>query len=432
MGIFKRKKRILVISLDGVPFSFIKKGIEEGLFPLFSKLFTEGAFGRMSSVLPTISSVAWTSYMSGKNPGEHGIFGFIDRRPSPLSLFIPTGRDRKAEFIQEVLSREKKRVISINIPMTTPPFEVNGILVSGFLSTRIEKATYPPDFSKVLKDIGYIIDANPTKAKERKDEYLDDLFYALRKRFELAERLIKDRWDYFHLHVMETDRINHFFWRKKDERFWRFYSEVEGLTLSLAEKAKDALLILLSDHGFCRLEKEVYVNKYLEDGGYLFFDKEHPEGIMDISEKTIAYSLIPGRVYINLKGREEKGRVEPDDYERVREELLSYLQDMKVDGEPVVKKVWRREEIYSGPYTQLAPDLVIEPACGFDLKGDLKRDSLFSKTHIEGMHTKDDAFLFVRWREFTKDTISIYDLFPSILSEFSIKRKSDGEICWRG
>ena len=432
MGIFKRRKRVLVISWDGVPFSFLKKGMEEGRFPLFSKLITGGAFGRMTSVLPTISSVAWTSYMSGKNPGGHGIFGFIDRKPSPLSFFIPTGKDRKAEFIQEVLSREKKRVISINIPMTTPPFEVNGILVSGFLSTKIEKATYPPEFSRVLKEMGYIIDANPVKAKDRKDEYLEDLFLALRKRFELAERLIRERWDYFHLHVMETDRINHFFWKEKDERFWKFYSEVEELSISLVEKAKDALLILLSDHGFCTLKKEVFVNKYLEDGGYLFFDKEPPEDIRDISEKTVAYSLIPGRIYINLKGREEKGSVEPGDYERGREEVASYLEKLTVDGERVIKKVWRREEVYSGPYTDLGPDLILEPVDGFDLKGNLKKETLSGETHIEGMHTRDDAFLFVKEREFTKDNLSIYDLFPSILSEFSIKVSSDGEVCWRG
>ncbi|RKZ15701.1 hypothetical protein DRQ17_06175, partial [bacterium] len=80
-------KRLFILSIDGVPYSLLTSLIDMGVMPFFKSLITEKGFRRYNSVLPTISSVAWASFMTGKNPGAHGIFGFIDRRPSPFKLY---------------------------------------------------------------------------------------------------------------------------------------------------------------------------------------------------------------------------------------------------------------------------------------------------------------------------------------------------------
>jgi len=78
--------------------------------PHCARLLKKGSFRRMKSVIPTVSSVAWSSYMTGKNPGKHNIYGFVDRRPDPLEIFIPTSSHMKSETLWEILSREGMRV----------------------------------------------------------------------------------------------------------------------------------------------------------------------------------------------------------------------------------------------------------------------------------------------------------------------------------
>ncbi|MDD3627915.1 MAG: alkaline phosphatase family protein, partial [bacterium] len=152
LNIFKKKKRIAVIGLDGVPFTFLNRIMEEGRMPFLKKLISSGGhFQRMNSVIPTISSVAWSTYMTGKDCSGHGIYGFIDRTPNPFKLYIPMAKHMKAETLWEYLSGKGKRVFVMNVPETYPPRKVNGILISCFLATDINKATYPAEVSEELK-----------------------------------------------------------------------------------------------------------------------------------------------------------------------------------------------------------------------------------------------------------------------------------------
>ncbi len=84
-----KKRRLVVIGLDGTPYTFLKKEIGEGSLPNLSGLFARGRLAQMETEIPTISSVAWASFMTGANPGEHGIFGFTDRQPGSYELFFP-------------------------------------------------------------------------------------------------------------------------------------------------------------------------------------------------------------------------------------------------------------------------------------------------------------------------------------------------------
>ena len=158
-------KRMAVLGLDGVPYTFLQKMFSEGRLPNLSKLFSQGTFKRMNSVIPTVSSVAWATFATGKNPGEHGIYGFIDRKPGSYEIYIPLSTDVRAKTLWETLGEKGKRVIVINVPMTYPPRKVNGIMVSCFLCPDIKKVAYPSDVAIKLKELGYRIDVDVETGK---------------------------------------------------------------------------------------------------------------------------------------------------------------------------------------------------------------------------------------------------------------------------
>ena len=402
MTITNNEPRTFVLGLDGTPYSLLKEASFKEYIPNLSRLLNQNSGKPMNSVYPTVSSVAWTTYMTGLEPSEHNIFGFVDRDPNPFSIKIPTAIDRKGVSLWEELSQNGKRVIVINVPLTYPPEEVNGILVSDFLCVDINKVSYPSDFSSYLKDKGYVIDVDAWLAREDKRKFMDGLHYAMEKRFEIAFDLIaKEEWDFFQLHIMETDRLFHFFWNDLENRgeyyndVIRFFKKLDGYIEKLQDRlSENDRFIILSDHGFCGIKYEVQLNVWLEQQGLLKFTNGEKK-LPNYHKDAVCYSLLPGRVFINLEGREEKGTVKQSEYQSVREDikqrLLSFTEPES--GEKIIDKVFFREEIYSGPYLDNAADIIAHPKRGYDLKGKIETKDIFEKSHLNGMHTYDDAFI---------------------------------------
>lgn len=189
MGLFRlsrnKRKKVFVLSIDGVSFSLLREAFAKGKMPEFAWLSREGGFVRMNSVIPTISSVAWATFMTGVNPGVQNIYGFVDL-DRDMRRTVPTSSDLKAKTLWERLSERGKQTIVINVPVTYPPKPVNGILVSGFLSPSLDRTCYPSAISHKLSDIGYIIDPDPWKAKNDKEGFLEDCFRALQVRRKVA------------------------------------------------------------------------------------------------------------------------------------------------------------------------------------------------------------------------------------------------------
>jgi predicted AlkP superfamily phosphohydrolase/phosphomutase len=443
MGLFsKKKKKVVVIGIDGVPFTFIRRHIEAGDLPNFKALLEKGDFRQMNSVMPCISSVAWSSYMTGCNPAKHNIFGFIDRKPNPFEMYIPTSVNMKAPTLWQILSENKLRVVVINVPVTYPPKEVNGVLIGDFLATDLRKAVYPSSVFEKLDSIGYRIDVDAWAGREDKDKFLEDINYTIDKRIVAANWLFESqKWDFFQLHIMSTDRINHFLWDEYEgedpkyaPQFLAFYRKIDHF-LGEVEKRVDqeSEFIVLSDHGFCSIKKEVFTNYWLEKEGYLKFNKEKPSNLKDMSPETRVYSLIPGRFFVNLKGREQFGVVEPGvEYEKLRDELVEKLPTMTdpETGEKIIRNVYKREEIYSGPCFEQAADVIADPHDGYDLKANLNQGQLALKGSLEGMHTYDDASLYIRSREIKGDSLWVADLMPTILSllDVRIPEHVDGKV----
>ena len=405
--------KVAVLGLDGVPYTFLNKMFSQGHLPNLRQLFKKGFFKKMMSTIPPVSSVAWTSFSTGKNPGEHGIYGFIDKDPGSDEIYVPLANDIKAKTLWEKLSEAGKRVVVLNVPLTYPPYKVNGILVGCFLCPDINKLAYPTSINKKLKSLGYRIDVDAKKIREgKKQEYFDDLNLTLKKRFETAFYFLeREQWDYFHLHVMETDRINHFLWadyEKGNNRnaafFMEYYKKIDSYAGEFISKlAKDTVLICLSDHGFCTVKKEVQLNYYLYQTGWLKLKKEPVQNLGDMADDSKAYSLIPGRIYITQA--RYKGAIAAD---------LLKLRDEE-SGSQVIKAVYSREEIYQGRESDRAPDLVALPCNGYDLKGKIDAERLFEKSALSGMHTYDDAFVFSDKIDFKEEKLDISQIAAYIL-----------------
>jgi predicted AlkP superfamily phosphohydrolase/phosphomutase len=427
----ERARRVVFIGLDGTPYSFLQRLIDEGRMPNAARLAQQGSLRQMDSMWPWVSSVAWSTMMTGVNPAKHGIFGFIDRDPATYKQFIPTSRHMRAKTLWEVLSDAGKRVIVVNVPVTYPPRQVNGILVGGFLSPSLDKAVYPASYLPTLKAQGYIVDADPWKARESKDLALREVNAALEARVRTLFYLYdNEEWDYLHVHVMETDRLHHFLWQLMEEdhptyapAFYQVYRRIDEMLGGLADRLDESTTLMwMADHGFCSIKKEVYVNHWLAQQGWLKLRTIPPDrkkGLDEIDPASVAYSLDPGRVFLRVRGREKDGCVEPGaEYERLRDEIAAAALALRDpdSGDPIFQAAFKREELYAGPYLEQAADLILAPFDGYDPKGPLYKETLtFKGDELVGMHTYHDAMLYVGRQELTPERFSVLNVMPTIL-----------------
>lgn len=425
-----KKLPLFILALDGTPFTLLQRLIQNGVMPHFKKLIEDSTFQQMDSVLPPVSSSAWASFMTGATPDKHGILGFVDRNPATMEWYVPNAAHLRKETIWQTLSEMQKRVFVMNVPVTFPPQNINGISICGFLGSDITKGTYPPEIGYLLKARDYKIDVDTELAKTDLSAFYDQLMVVYEKRIETMHHFYdQEQWDVFMVHIMETDRLHHFFWQFFEtgqapftSRFLDLYHKIDHLIGQIVQKIpKNSALLILSDHGFTTLKYEVYLNHWLAENNYLSFNNYPATSLKDISLKSRAYSLYPGRIYINLKDREKDGCVEPGlEYELVRNDLIQKLHNLR-DPEklPVIEKVLRREEAYPNATSlerNQLPDLIAIGRRGYDLKGNLHHPTLFDKTVFNGMHTPDDAFVLAKNIKIPEKRFSIDKLHATILS----------------
>jgi len=443
----QRPPKLVVLSLDGVPHGLANRLMDAGHMPALAGLCERHGRPRMMrSVFPTVSCVAWASYATGRNPGKHGVFGFVDRRRGSYDLTFPNAASMRGPNVWEILSDHGKRVFGMNVPTTYPPRAVNGILIGGFLAPSLEKVAYPPAEAAYLRSIDYRIDSDSVIARESKKDMLADLAVTLANRNQaMLHYLSADCWDFFHTHVMGTDRINHFLLAEAlrgesdlADGFYDYYRKVDGAVASLLDViGDDTPLMILSDHGFCPIKYEVQLSRYLVEKGWTTPAGTIQSPLSIDPAKSRAFCLIPGRVYVNLRGREGAGCVAPEEYDAVRAQLTRDLLDMlDPNGEPVIRCVVKRENLYwpagqhqpddaninaagTPPY-DLAADLIAIPHDGYDLKMGLSAPQTFLTTQLEGMHTAHDAMILTRGIELPEDELEIRQLAGPILDALDV------------
>ncbi len=404
---FGKSKRIVGVGLDGFPFSLARRLMDEGHMPNLKALCRQGTFKAINSVYPTVSGVAWSAFQTGKNPAEFGVFGFVELADDG-SMVIPNHSDLKCRTLWQRLSKQGKKFAALGIPMTWPVPEVDGFMVSGFLAPQLdERAVSKPQVLERLRKYDYEIDIDPSAAAESVERFKEDVTRVSRARQNTALGLLKeeDDWDLFFLHVMDTDRVNHFMWDDLEDPeslhhdfVIAFYSRIDEFLGELKDVIGDDYgLLICSDHGFCGLKWEVQLNRWLKREGHLDYENDPSLGFRAVKPGSRALSLVPGRVHILSEDGWPGGGVTEKDYEAVRKDLMEALREIKhpESGDVVCKKVMRREEVFKGRFIDSAPDIIIDPCNGYDLKGRLGAGHLFERGPRSGMHTYDDAMLLV-------------------------------------
>jgi predicted AlkP superfamily phosphohydrolase/phosphomutase len=375
-----------------------------------------------------MSPSAWTSFMTGKNPGKHGVFDFTQRAANSYRTHVTT-RTQEAT-LWGMLSQNGARVCVTNVPQTFPAETVNGIMITGLGTPAHNAYTYPPELGLELAKAGYRINPDVGFCLGKEMDYLQSVFSTAQRNHELTlELLRREEWDLFVTVLRLTDEIPHFFWHYMDSSHpyhvqsqpeWQnailnAYRKADEFVGQLVDAANNALVIVMSDHGFGPLYKDVYLNEWLRQGGFVKLKQSLSVGgfarrfmqkmgftrgqvgpalsrlrlgwmrawlrnklgecatlipndarpqISDLVDwqQTQAYSMgYIGQVYLNVQERDPEGLILSKDYQAVREQVIDHLMGLvdPEDGRPVVDRVVRREEVCQGPYAGLAPDLFV-------------------------------------------------------------------------
>jgi predicted AlkP superfamily phosphohydrolase/phosphomutase len=416
---------VLIVGLDGATFDLMLPWIDEGHLPNLAKLLRSGSRSRLESTIPPITPCAWSSFMTGKNPGKHGLFDFVEPDREGAGFRFTNASFRDGESLWACLSRHGRRVGVVNVPMTYPPEPVNGFLISG-LDTPHELSSYmyPVEIRHELKAAGirYRIDQQhlgSMRTDDRRRQQLLDIFSAESARTAAFRLLSANRPANFKMIVYgATDQVQHHFWHFMDKSHDKHdpegakhfgdairhtYMHIDRQLGQLLEDCdENTIVIVMSDHGFGPMSNvRLRLNQVLRDSGLLKFEDSAPRGrltqalgswldrvlrstLSSDAKRTIA-GLFPRlrvwfenldeakidwsktNAYVNeayrsspavwLNSLDGRQNGELNGLRNRVEEILKSLVD-PATGKPVISECQRPHEIYHGPHTMKAPDLL--------------------------------------------------------------------------
>ena len=377
-------KKVFVIGLDCAEPTLVFDRWRDVL-PNLRRLMDRGVYGELTSTVPAITVPAWASMLSSKDPGQLGFYGFRNRADRSYErMTIATSRAVKTDRVWDVLSRAGRKVIAAGVPQTFPVSPVNGCLISSFLTpSTFSQYTYPGELKDEIShllDDEYMFDVHQFRT-ENKDDLLEQIFKMADQHHKLIMHLMTTKpWDFF-MHVdMGVDRIHHGFWKFFDERhplyeagnpyeqaIRDYYVHIDrqiGERLALLDD--DTVVLVVSDHGGQPMMGGICFNEWLKQEGYLTMEYQ-PEGIVPLEkcevdwDKTLAWGSggYYARLFLNVKGREPNGVIEPKDYEKVRDELIQRIAAIEdPEGNCIGSVAHRPEEIYK-EVNNIAPDLIV-------------------------------------------------------------------------
>jgi len=425
------------------------------LLPNLSGLMDRGVWGKLESTLPPITVPAWTSMMTGLDPGELGFYGFRNRKDHSYDgLYFANASYVRADTVWNHLGRNGLQSILLGIPQTYPPRPLKGVMVGCFLTPSKEaNYTYPPELKEELDELAdgdYMIDVRDFRTDD-KERLLEQVYDMTRRRFMAARGLLARKpWDFFMMVEMGVDRIHHGFWRycdpghrlyepgnKYEHAIRDYYVYLDGLIGELlADLPPETTVLVASDHGAKRMIGGVCINDWLIREGLLAL-KETPSGPtkfkMDMVDWTNTTAWGEGgyysRIFMNVQGREPLGKVPAADYERVRDELKAKLEAIEgPDGAPIGTRAFKPEEVYKA-CRNVPPDLIVYLG-GLDWRsvGSVGNESIHTFENDTGPddanHAEHGIFIMANGNgsgpKGEREGMRIYDIAPTLLDLFGI------------
>jgi predicted AlkP superfamily phosphohydrolase/phosphomutase len=416
--------------------------------PNLSQLMDEGAWGLLKSTHPPITVPAWASMMSGRDPGQLGIYGFRNRKDYSYDGYaIANASAIKVDRVWDILSRAGKQVILLGVPQTYPVKPINGYTISDFLTPSTQSAyTHPPALKAEVEQVsgGYVFDVEGFRTSD-KDALLQRIYDKTRKHFAVAKHLITTKpWDFFMMVEMGVDRIHHGFWSFMDPAhpkyesgnpyehairdYYRYCDQEVGEVLALLPE--ETVIFVVSDHGAKKLEGGVCFNEWLIREGYLVL-KEYPEKPTPIDQAKIDWSKTKawgdggyyGRLFLNVKGREPQGMIDPKDCESILEELRARIEALIPNT-----RAYRPKELYREA-NGVPPDLLVYFGdLAWRSVGTIGLNSLYTFENDTGPdeanHDWHGIFIMRSPQTAPKgelQDLSIFDIAPTILNQFGLE-----------
>lgn len=342
--------------------------------------------------------------------------------------------------------------------------------------------SYPRKFSREIADliglyktIGWRTDTwSISSFLGSEDYFISDMFLTANMEEEMMMKMLNQKdWDIFIFVYMFTDRAQHVMWRLIDpknliynpqlaEKYgdtilkaYQKMDEIVGKVMEIMDK--DTILMVISDHGFAPFRRGINLNVWLRENGFLtekVSGKDRLRNLEDLwgSEgrtifpyvdwsRTKAFSLGLGGIYINLKGREPEGSVEPEDYEKVKDEIARKLESFvdPVTGERPVFRVYKREEIYREFDSEIVPDLRAATNYGYRVSWQstlggmneevvMDNDKNWSADHCTMEPSQINGIFFSNVK-IKKNPVNILDFYKSIckLYNLPVPEKIQGE-----
>lgn len=405
------KNRVFVIGLDGATFDVINPLVQKGDLPNIAGLMQHGSWGPLKSTIPAFSPVAWTSMITGVNPGKHGIVdAFIHHSDYRMSFVNSTYRRYKP--IWSLLNSLGKSTGVVNVPLTYPPEQVNGFLITGmFTPEHVQDFVYPDELGKRVHELvgKYNFEAVQSPNMER---VIKSTYDVIAQRDKIFSYLLSAYdMDFYFFVFVETDRIQHYFWKFMQEdspnvslsekkKYGNIISDIykrldDSIGMMLKYTRDEDTIMLVSDHGFGPMPRAFALSNWLRERGYTRYrsDKEvsvpEPPSLFDKVKKrllrrpedgdkekalnwyfenidwhtTTAFTEgASGGIFINMVDRQKQGIIKAgNEYEYLRRKIISELKELRdpSTGKRVVKDVYRREDIYATDDFTGVPDLIV-------------------------------------------------------------------------
>jgi len=289
----QNRLKLLIIGLDGGDFSTLSRWIEAGYLPSLKNIINSGVTADLLSTIPPVTAPAWTSFMTGLNPGRHGLFSFYNYKQGFEKPGLYSLKDIPSPRIWDYLNRGGLKVGVADLPMTYPPCPLDGVLVSNLLTAgRKHAVTYPEGLKEELvQDLNISFDSDILDNLSQSTRYLKQLIGSIKEKQRMDAYLIERyKLDCLITVYSHTDTFQHYFWkyfddshplydvkksRKLNPFFNKFFRQIDEAVQRLCQFLDDeSYVIFISDHGFGPLNRVVNMNRFLSELGYISFKQE--------------------------------------------------------------------------------------------------------------------------------------------------------------
>jgi len=484
----KVAERIMIIGWDGATFDVLDPLMDRGLMPTLKQLIESGTSGVLRSTIPPITPAAWTTFMTGKGPGRHGVIDFECYDPRTNDTTFNNTFQIKEKTIWQILSEHGLQSGTIHLPMTYPPQPINGFVISGFETPSIDaEFTYPRHLKdlilKTIPDYSYSTNwrhglfGGASKLRENLEYFKRNFRQGVQLSHICTEHY---DWDVMMVLFKLVDNIQHKCWKyisaetggKYPTHQRMVHSCFQVLDACLAELVElahqhNASIIIMSDHGHGSLDGSAQPNLMLKRWGYLNLISplsqaktrtrhtwhrltkkrggrftqpnmgiEHDLAVdWSKTRACVMHAGIYGFLYLNLKGRQPNGIVEPNDYEKVRDELVKQFLDARdaTLGQPVFQDVLKPEQAYNYPVTgNNLPDLMLVPATGLKVVRKIRGTKAVKWVphgRLGGTHRVEGIFAIngPHVRPGKRRAADIADITPTVLAMLGLPVPADME-----